>query len=462
MVGLQTASELITFLLQTAVEWCVCLFLVRIVRSSGIRFRIWLVMYFVFAVQWAWILAGILRRHLLGNAGGISSGTALVATGQILRLSTPWANRISRILLVLAACYLVTLLGIVLRAASLRVRLVRALRYKVAPSGRLSRMFEIVMLQIPSSDCKLWVLPGLTSPATLGWWRPQIVVPSVCESLDEADLEAVFWHELTHVRRRDALWNALVRGCRNLLWFHPCVHRAFDAISIERELACDRAVIEERPQSRDAYATCLVRFARLSLSSEGTTTACIELTSGAGFLNRRVQSILADAPQVTIGSSLRRAAASMLLVGVTPVLAPSLRILLTAARPDFAVVSAISRESSTTAAHGKGQHFRARQRTLPVDSSTTSVRSEENLGVPQVYQRQDPQLAAAHRVGMGIVAQYADESGDARASQADTSAPEPASGARHSSTRQPSWTAIAVSAAEKLGSVDFDHDHDRH
>ena len=462
MVGLQTASELITFLLQTGVEWFVCLFLVRIVRSSRIRFRIWLVMYFVFAVQWSWMLAAILRRYLLGNAGGVSSDTALVATGQKLALSTSWANRISWILLVLASCYLVTLLGILLRTASQRVRLVKALRYKVAPSGRLSRMFEIVTLQVPSRDCKLWVLPGLASPATLGWWRPQIVVPSVCETLDDADLEAVFWHELTHVRRRDALWNALVRGCRNLLWFHPCVHHTFAAIGIERELACDRVVVDELPQSRDAYATCLVRFARLRLSSEGTTTACIELASGAAFLNRRIQSILTDAPQVTIGSSLRRAAASMLLVGVTSVLAPSLRILLTTARPDFAVVSTISRESSITVTHGKGHHFRVRQRTLPVDSSTTSVRSEENPGVPPVYQRQNPQLAAAHRVGIGIVAQYADESGDARTSQADISAPEAAAGARHSSARQPSWTAIAVSAAEKLGSIDFDHDHDRH
>jgi hypothetical protein len=183
MVGLQTASELITFLLQTAVEWCVSLFLVRIVRSSRIRFRIWLAMYFVFAVQWGWMLAGILRRHLPGDDGGISSNSALVTTGQRLTLSTPWANRISCILLVFASCYLVTLLGILLRAASQRVRLLKALRYKVAPSGRLSRMFEIVTLQVPSRDCKLWVLPGLASPATLGWWRPRSLFPPCARPL---------------------------------------------------------------------------------------------------------------------------------------------------------------------------------------------------------------------------------------------------------------------------------------
>src|SRR5579871_1391040 len=108
MVGLQTASDLITFLLRTAVEWCVCLSLVRIVRSSRVRFHIWLGMYFVFAVQWAWMLGTFLRHELLGDAVGISNGAALVETGQRLTLSKPWASRISWSLLVLAACYLIT------------------------------------------------------------------------------------------------------------------------------------------------------------------------------------------------------------------------------------------------------------------------------------------------------------------------------------------------------------------
>jgi hypothetical protein len=63
---------------------------------------------------------------------------------------------------------------------------------------------------------------------------------------------------------------------------------------------------------------------------------------------------------------------------------------------------------------------------------------------------------------MGIIAQYADESGDAPAIKADIGAPEPTFGTSHSSTKQPSWTAIAVGATEKLGSIDLDHDHDRH
>src|SRR5215469_17009221 len=222
-MGLRTASELITFLLQTTVEWSACAILVRIVRSPRIRFHLWFAMFVAFFVQWAWMWAGIIQRILLNSAPGVRSSAESMATGQRLTISASWVDRIVWLLSVIALCYIVVLLGLVLRSALMRVRLSKALRYRTVPSERLSQMFGNVMLLVRSRDCKLWVLPGLASPATLGWWRPQIVVPTVCETHDDADLEAVFWHELIHVQRRDALWNALVRGCRNLLWFHPCV-----------------------------------------------------------------------------------------------------------------------------------------------------------------------------------------------------------------------------------------------
>src|SRR6185437_2821451 len=140
--------------------------------------------------------------------------------------------------------------------------------------GILANTFQEALEQTAAygsklQDCELWVLPGLPSPATLGWWQPRGVVHPECRTQDEAELKVVFWHELMHVERRDALWNMLVRACRNVLWFHPCVHHAMVALSAQRELACDAAVVREHPQSRDVYATCLVRFARArDLASE--------------------------------------------------------------------------------------------------------------------------------------------------------------------------------------------------
>lgn len=459
MMGLQAASGLVTFLLQTAVEWCVCVLLVRIIRSPRVRFRVWLGMFSAYFVQWIWMWAGILGSSPLRNVSAVSEGVAVRSAGQSLALSSLWVDKISWILPLLAVSYGVVLFWILVRAALRRVRLAKALQYKAAPSERLSRIFHSVRLRFPLHGCRMWVLPGVASPATLGWWRSQIVIPAVCETHEDADLETVFLHELIHVQRRDALWNALVRGCRNLLWFHPCVHHAFAAICAERELACDAAVVEEHAQSRDAYATCLVRFARLSSSTE-TANPCIELTSAAAFLNLRVRSILTEPPVATRRSSLFRTAVSVLLLAVTTVLIPDLRILLTMARPNFVAVSSVLQEPPAAATRGKRQRFRVKEKILAaVPSSSVSSGGDT---IAQTISPPDPQLAAAHRVGMGVLTQYTEVSEDAAARQAGSSGTDLGSPAGHSSAGQPSWTTVALGAAERLGSIDLDHDHDRH
>ena len=460
MMGLQAASGLISFLLQTAVEWCICVLVVRIIRSPRVRFRIWLAMFCAYFVQWISMWAGIFGSGSLRYVRAVSEGAAVAPAGQSLALSSLWVDKISRALPLLAVGYGVVLFWILVRAALTRVRLARALQYKAAPSERLSRMFHSVRLQFPLYGCKVWILPGVASPATLGWWRPQIVIPAVCETHEDADLETVFLHELIHVQRRDALWNALVRGCRNLLWFHPCVHHAFSAIGAERELACDAAVVEEHAQSREAYATCLVRFARLSSSAE-TANPCIELTSAAAFLNLRVRSILTDPPEATRGSSFFRGAVSVLLLGVMAALFPHLRILLTMARPSFVAVSSILHEPSAPAANGERQRLRTKERTLPAAVPSSGVSSSGGT-IAGTISLPNPQLAAAHRAGMEVLTQYTEESDGAPARQTGTSVIDPSSPAGHSSAGQPSWTSVAVGAAEKLGSIDFDHDHDRH
>src|SRR5215469_1647429 len=312
-MGLYAASAFITFLLQTTVEWAVCLLLVRVARSPRTRFHLWLAMLLTAFLQWVWLWAGIARRALLTTVE-VSRSSTVGDTGHRLTLNPGWEKRIATVLMALAICYVIVFLGLLLRAAWLRVRLSKALRHKVATSQRLSQVFRELRLLTPFHDCRLWALPGLTSPATFGWRRPQIIVPFECEAQENSELEAIFWHELSHIHRRDALWDAVVRFCRNLLWFHPCIHRAFAAIRIERELACDRMVIEDYPVGRDTYAACLLRFARLNATSD-ISTPCIELTSGAAFLNLRVRSILREVPEATFASTLRRATTGVALIG---------------------------------------------------------------------------------------------------------------------------------------------------
>jgi hypothetical protein len=137
---------------------------------------------------------------------------------------------------------------------------------------------------------------------------------------------------------------------------------------------------------------------------------------------------------------------------------PDLHILLSARQPAFAVALPRSAETAMTAMIAKRPRSRAKERVPAVTVPATSVSSD----ALQIAQPHDTQLAAAHRVGIGVVTQSPDGSDGVTPGHDDTARPGLASSSGQSSTGHPSWASIAVGAAERLGSIDMDRDHDHH
>jgi hypothetical protein len=355
-------------------------------------------------------------------------------------------------------CYAVALCALAMQTIRGRFRLKKALKFRSVPSERLSRVFREVSLVVPSRNATLWILPGLSSPATFGCLRPQVLVPAECEDQSTSDLEGIFWHELSHVRRRDVLWNTFLRGCRGLLCFHPCIHFAFSAIGTERELACDQDVIEGLPVGRDSYAACLVRFAR-ARAVESTASPCIELTSGAAVLRLRVESILTEAPNASLASVLRRTVGGLALLVTICALSPELKVLLVARQAARIVASFASFPAHESAPHAKHGWNHSRRTVAAIGAGSTTEPRLQPVA-PSSLPETNPALAAAHRVGMNVLTEYGNsqqEQSRPRRSQEDSSgrASQPAT------KLQPAWGSIAVGALEHLGSVDLDHDHGR-
>ena len=97
-------------------------------------------------------------------------------------------------------------------------------------------------------------------PALVGIFTPKIILPADFEArytLEEQSL--ILAHESTHLRHRDALWNALVALIRSLFWFNPLVHLGASRFRVDQELACDAAVIRSYPNSRRAYADAMLK-----------------------------------------------------------------------------------------------------------------------------------------------------------------------------------------------------------
>lgn len=106
------------------------------------------------------------------------------------------------------------------------------------------------------------VSPEISVPLTCGVVRPALLLPQ--EALDEwrrGRTEAVLFHELAHLRRRDTVTHVLARLACAVYWFHPGVWRAARAAAKERERACDDAVLRAGVKASE-YARYLLETAR--------------------------------------------------------------------------------------------------------------------------------------------------------------------------------------------------------
>jgi beta-lactamase regulating signal transducer with metallopeptidase domain len=459
-VGLLAASGLVNFLLKTSLEFLVCLLLARISGSARSRFNLWLTMLLAFMAQWIWMWVDVLRVAFpaqMRAAGAVAAVSP--AVGKRVAIAVQTAGTVSQVVAVLLTVYVAMVAWRMFGTLLARVRLSRAMRYKCAPEAQVTAAFQEVAEETSAPDCELWVLPGVSSPATLGWLRPRVIVPPACQTQDEAELKAVFWHELKHVERRDALWNAMVRACRNVLWFHPAVHHAISALNAQRELACDAAVVREHPQSRDVYASCLVRFARMADYAPEPVVPTIEMASSSALLTVRVRSILSEKPRASRLSRAARAATNVLAVGAMVATVPGLNILFAAEQAGLAVQTPIAVESSMNT------HLVAKRRFFKTANAgpqnVASFPEVNSVASSSLAMQHDEVLAAEHRAAMGILTESTGmdvpaPAGEVRASLKDDPG-------HASPVRSPtSWASVATDSLARMAPMTGDHDHDDH
>lgn len=102
-------------------------------------------------------------------------------------------------------------------------------------------------------------------PAAVGLIDPVVVVPRwALDELSSDELKQVLLHEMAHLRRRDNWTNLLQQFIKAMFFFHPAVWWIEHRLSLEREMACDDAVLAQTASPR-AYALCLKHIAEKSL-----------------------------------------------------------------------------------------------------------------------------------------------------------------------------------------------------
>jgi beta-lactamase regulating signal transducer with metallopeptidase domain len=340
------------FLLKTGLAFGLCAVFDWLVDSPNRRFVIWLSFLYGAAAYWVWLAKGllVLTTGRFSATSATSSYRAVqtqVSTIGAWQIPDSWAFPLGIALRVIAVVYLL-MLGYMLLAHIRKQRQLQwVLRFTTEPPADIAEGFRALAQSLHVERARLLVLSGVTSPATFGWIRPTILLPDVCLQQDRSELEDILRHELHHVRRRDFVWNALAMLCRSLIFFHPAAWYAIRKLHLDRELACDLAVVSHSPQRSATYAESLVRFARLNLQSSNTWG--MDFAASSEHLKSRVRSILTAskiAPKWQI--CLRTACGLALLAGFIGI-APSLAVLLSYAHQQIAQPSTPDIQPSQTA-----------------------------------------------------------------------------------------------------------------
>lgn len=261
----------------------------------------------------------------------------------------------------------------------------------------------------------------VSTPVALGLGRPVVLLPGpLLEELTEEELLQVTLHELAHLRRRDD-WGILgQRVLESLFWFHPAVRWIGARLELEREIACDDAVVAAT-EGR-GYARCLTRLARLAVEARRAALAP-GAAPGRSHLARRIGALLsprrpasprASAPglAVAVGLLLLATAGVQRLAPVLELelprvaLPPLLRAAVArpAAPADAVSLSAAQEAAATAALRSPGEDERlARLDAMDPEPRVVAACGPAECGRTKILERAAPAPSAprANRVARG-------------------------------------------------------------
>jgi beta-lactamase regulating signal transducer with metallopeptidase domain len=171
---------------------------------------------------------------------------------------------------------------------------VRKLRFRAFASGLESvpRLAESELVSVP---------------ATLGVFRPVILLPARWREWDEAKFDAIVAHEVSHVARRDALTHSVSLIHRAIFWFSPLPWWLDGKLNELAEEASDEAALDAGADKQHYAESLLSFFAELAAASGRVWWQGVSMASDgsrAGHAEQRVERILAWRGSASMRKSL--------------------------------------------------------------------------------------------------------------------------------------------------------------
>jgi TonB family protein len=217
------------------------------------------------------------------------------------------------IVLALSAGIAVRLLWLTVGACKLR-----QLRRSASPLEPLPATFLGAQERL-GTRAEIGLSAGASGPITFGLRRPMVLLPPAFLTMPPHVQEAIAYHELLHVRRRDWLYEIGEEGIRTIFWWHPAVWWLIGRIQLAREQVVDQTTIDIT-RAREQYVDALLLVA---LAKSPTTLVPAPLFLRKSLLKQRVAQIFQETTMTTrrLITSLAASAVALALAATVAVYA---------------------------------------------------------------------------------------------------------------------------------------------
>ena len=183
--------------------------------------------------------------------------------------------------------------------------------------GRLNEILEVAADTVGiRKSIMLLRSPAVKVPVIYGSLFPRLILPTKANEWPDERLEAIFIHELSHIKRHDILTQTIAQLVCCVHWFNPFTWVVERRMMIERERACDDMVLINGKRASE-YARHLMESAGALGARKNPAWAMVAMAEGTDFKDR-VLSILdpnarRSAPRIAL-SALAGIMAALFLV----------------------------------------------------------------------------------------------------------------------------------------------------
>ncbi len=239
---------------------------------------------------------------------------------------------------------------------------------------------------------------ALRVPATVGIWKPVVLLPSGWHEWSQEKLEAVLAHEISHVARRDALTQLLSALHRAFFWFSPLPWWLDRQLTELAEQASDEAALAGGAD-RTLYAeTLLAFFAQLESVPGRVRWHALSMASrnSSGHAERRVDRILSWKGV----ASMRKSLVAIFIVCAAPVifLAASLRPFVAHARTSARLETAVQSQPAAPRLVDANSPAAVRIGDASLRASFATMGPHANSGEVAVQQAEKQSAATANTI----------------------------------------------------------------